>query len=207
VNLAALRTELKARGFDFLSDTRCNSFLNEAYHSVCEWNGTPWPFLETTTTGTAPLTISDLREIVYVTNTSLNEVLEPEDIRNLNDWNPGLTLTGTPVRYYLDGTTTLKVWPASTSASLSVRYLKVPTDLSSDSDSPVIPARFHPLVVDMAEVLAYQDASDFQEAEAKRQLLEIKLGRMRDTLNVRQDDEPSFIQVTRNDDQGPYWCP
>jgi hypothetical protein len=30
---------------------------------------------------------------------------------------------------------------------------------------------------------------------------------MRDTLNVRQDDEPSFIQVTRNDDQGPYWCP
>lgn len=205
MTLATLRTELLARGFDYLSTTRANQFLNEGYHAVCEWNGTPWPFLETTTTGTAPLTISDLREIVYVTNTTGGRVIDPEDVRNLNDRDPGLTQTGTPSRYYLDGSSILKLWPASTTQTLSVRYLKVPADLSSDSDTPVVPTRFHPLIVDMAEVFAYQDASDFQESEAKGQQLEIKLGRMRDTLNVRQDDEPAFVQVTRNDDQGPAW--
>lgn len=206
MNLGTMRTELLARGFDYLPSSRANQYLNAAYHTVCEWNGTPWPFLETTTTGTAPLTITDLREIVYVTNTTTGDVLEPEDVRNLNDRDPGLTVTGVPLRYWLDGLTTLKVWPLNTTNSLSVRYLKVPTDLSADADTPIVPTRAHDVIVDMAESLAYQDASDFADAQAKLQLVEIRLGRLRDTLNVRQDDQPQFINVTRNDDQGQYWC-
>ncbi len=207
MNLGTLRTEFLARGFDFLSSTRANQFINDGYHGVCEWESTQWPFLETTTTGTAPLTISDLREILYVVDTTTNDRLEQADSRDIIDMDPALSTAGTPRRYWLDGLTTLRLWQTNTSDSLSVRYIKVPTDLSSDSDTPVLPTRYHRLIVDMAEVVAYEDASDFQNAQAKRQLLEEKLQRMSAVLVLRNDDDPDYIQVTNNDAQGwNYWC-
>jgi hypothetical protein len=132
--------------------------------------------------------------------------LEQADSRDIVDLDPAITTAGTPYRYWLDGLTTLKVWPTNTSQTLSIRYLKVPTDLSSDSDTPVVPTRYHPQIVDMAEVLACQDVSDFQKAEAKRQLLELKLRRMQDTLCKRNDDDPDYIVVTNTDLISGSWC-
>ena len=58
MNLGTARTELQARGFDYLSTARCNTFLNRALYILNEQES--WPFLETTVSGAAPLTISDL---------------------------------------------------------------------------------------------------------------------------------------------------
>jgi hypothetical protein len=77
---------------------------------------------------------------------------------------------------------TLKVWPADTSTSLTVRYLKVPTDLSSGADVPVVPTRYQPLIVDFAVVRALKDRSNFAEAQALRASLEEDLDRMRNAL-------------------------
>lgn len=201
-----MRTEFQARGFAYLTATRCNTFLNEAYHALCEWNGVQWPFLEATTTGTAPLTISDLREVLYVVDTTTQDRLEQADSRDIVDLDPLVTTSGTAQRYWLDGLTTLKVWPTDTGGSLSVRYIKVPADLANDSDTPVIPSRYHGLIVDMAEVFGMQERSDYSEAEQKMQLFAQRAEAMRVTLTERAGDDPDFIVVTRNDDQGSWWA-
>jgi hypothetical protein len=37
--------------------------------------------------------------------------------------------------------------PANASLALSVRYLKVPTELSNAADSPLLPAAYHDIIV------------------------------------------------------------
>lgn len=149
MTLAQLRQELKARNPDYFSDTRANTLLNEAYHEVCE--AYDWPFLETTTTGTAPLTISDLRKILYAVDTTTQNpltILDPSTV--VNQLDPIIGTVGTPTYFWLDQSV-LKVYPTNTSVSLSVRYLKVPTDLSLDADTPILPTRYHLVIVDCAQ--------------------------------------------------------
>lgn len=205
MTLATMRVELKARGFDFLSDARCTAFINEGYHAICDWDGSPWPFLNASTTGVAPLVISDLREIVYVTDTTMDNRLEQATFQDIVDMDPSIEVTGTPERYYLSGLTLLNVWPANTSNSLFVRYNKYAPDLSLDADVPFIPTRYQPIIVDMAEVLAYQDASDYAEANAKLELVTAKVQRMQTVLLHRANDDPDYIVVTNHDLNGG-WC-
>jgi hypothetical protein len=138
LTLAQMRQELKSRLPDFLGDTRCNRLINEAYQEICEQEA--WPFLEATTTGAAPLAISDLRDVLYVIDTTNDRKLISADVRNVADTDPQFDTTlGTPYCYWLSGDT-VEVYPGSTD-SLSVRYTRVPSDLASDGDTSVIPSR------------------------------------------------------------------
>src|SRR3954462_2289412 len=90
-----LRTELSRRGFDYLDSTRLGNFTNDAYlRDICEVQD--WPFLEASTSGTAPVTVSDLRTVEYVIDSTNGVKLSPIDRRNLTDWTVDLTTTGTP---------------------------------------------------------------------------------------------------------------
>jgi hypothetical protein len=198
MDLAALKLELGSRFGEFLADGRRTRLINEAYHDLCE--RFPWPFLETTTTGTAPLTISDLRQVLYCVDTTNERELRSMDVRSIVDWNPIVTETGTPELFWLDGLSTLKVFPANTSVSLSVRYLKVPTDLSSDSDTPVLPARYHMLIVDLAQARALAEGpnpsgSNLARMGAVEQLVERKVLRMAEQLLHRGLDAPQVMAV------------
>ena len=152
MTLADLQVELQARGFDYLSTTRQNYYINSAYQiDICE--DSDWPFLEVTTTGTAPLTITDLRSIESVIDTTQACKLRPLDRRSItDDYDTSLTTAGSPSFYYLTTATTVSVYPANTTDTLSVRYWKFPAALSAASDTPVVPTRFHPLIVDAAVV-------------------------------------------------------
>lgn len=193
---ATLQTEFFARGFDYLSDggaglTRAKQWVNDGYHALCEEE--QWPFLETTATGTAPLTISDLRQILYVVDTTNDIRLREGDARDVVDLNPEVATTGTPSIYWLDGLTTLRVYPTNTSNALSVRYLKVPTDLSADGDVPVVPGRYRNLIVDYAVCKALEDSSNHEEAARLRGMMQLDLDRMRRALLERAGDDPDFI--------------
>lgn len=192
MTFAELKTELEARGFDYLSDTRQGYFLNRAYHRVCDRE--PWPFLEGTATGTSPLTISDARAVLSVVSTTSAEVLQWEDIRTLRESDPSLSQSGVPYCWYFEGTD-LTAYPSS-SDTLSVRYIKVPTDLTNNSDEPVFPARYHYALVDGACTYAYRDSDNLEAASATEDEFEKAILEMTDSLLVVNYDSPANIVIS-----------
>lgn len=179
MTFAELKTELKARGFDYLSDTRAGQYINRAYHETCEM--ADWPFLRATTTGTAPLTISDMRQVIFVEDTTNNRVLEGVDERSVRNADPDITATGDPEYWWLSGTTTLNVYPPNTTPSLRVVYYEVPDDLSG-SNSPTIPTRYHLTIVDRAACHAYKDQDNWDAAQAAEADWLVQIQQMQETL-------------------------
>lgn len=197
MNLEALRTEFLARGFDYLSSTRADNYLNDAYLlDICEEED--WPFLEATEEGTAPLTIADLRTVEYVVNTTQTTKLTPmKEARLTDEFSPDLTTPGTPNLYYITAGTTVNVYPVSTTDEISVRYWKVPTRLSGTS-TPLLPERFHSLIVDGAVARAYEDSDDYELAQAASTRFLERLEQMRNSLGMPQHDAPDDFVVVED---------
>jgi hypothetical protein len=176
VNLGEAITALQDRGFDYLTSARATLMLNTAKNQFEDV--APFPWNEATTTGTAPLTINDVKSVLYVTDMTNDVQLDGFDVRAIVDGDASLDSTGTPQAWYLDGEMTLQVWPANTSASLSVRYVKFSPELEDSDDEPLIPARYHGVWIDLAVVEAYKDSDNLQAAgallaDAQRRLGEI----------------------------------
>ena len=195
MNLGTARTELQARGFDHVSSARCLILLNRAKNALEDEY--PWPWLHVTTTGTAPLTISDVKHVLHVSDTSNDHELLGVDPRYVREQDPALDDTGTPAVWWLDGETSLKVWPANTSVNLNVRYVKFSAELSADADTPLIPVRYHPVWVDYAVVEAYKDSDDFERANALLQHLRlVEVPRMISHYANRNLQNPEAMNVT-----------
>lgn len=175
MNFSELKAELAARGFDYLSDTRRGQYVNAGYHEFNEED--LWSWRVDTDTGSSPLTVSDLGVIEEVVDTGNNSrPLVAEDRRNLRDWYGDLTTTGTPEFFYRDGATTVRTYPVG--GTLSLRHFKLAADLTG-TDTPIIPTRYHLLIVDYAARRAYNDSDNQQaaglvEAEIQRQLHKVR---------------------------------
>jgi hypothetical protein len=186
MTFAQLRTEFFARGFDYLNDggaglDRVKRWVNEAMHELCE--EADWPFLELTTSGAAPLSITDLRKILSVYNSTKALPLQWVPRHHLVATYGDLQTAGTPRFYYIDANT-VRVYPTATD-TLAVRYVRVPADLSADSDTPLVPARYRNLIVDGAVCRALYDANQFEQAAAveqhrQRQLAWMKRAELRE---------------------------
>lgn len=181
------------RGFSYLADNansqaRRDRWINEGYQSLLE--EADFPFEESTATGAAPLTIADLRDVRYVGNTD-GELVQ-RSRQEIMGWNASQqTQTGNASYWYQDGSQ-IKVWPLDT-RSITVRYLRTPPDLSAAGDTPIVPARYHDLIVDFAVLRALRDRSNYQEADALWQAMQVDLTRMRTAL-LGQD--PMFQRIT-----------
>jgi hypothetical protein len=195
VNLTQAIAELKARGFDYISDARATIMLNNAKNAFED--EFDWPWLETTTTGVAPLTISDLGAVLYVVDTTDGSELQGIDARDVVDVDTNVSTAGVPTSWWLDGTGTLRTYPVSTTASLSVRYVKVSPDLSAGSDTPLIPVRYHSVWIDYAVAEAYKDDDRFNEAQALlNDVRQRRLPQIIDAYSARNRQGPSFQIVT-----------
>lgn len=167
-----LQTEFYARGFDYLNDggtgqTRALAWINQAYQELCEED--LWPFLLTSSSGAAPLTISDLRVIFTVVNTPTLTVLLPVPEDEVLDTYSTLTTTGVPQFFYTDDLV-VRVYPVG--GTITVRYWKTPTVLAANGDAIVVPDRFANLIVDGAVRRAANDSDDsatVKRAEDERQ--------------------------------------
>ena len=180
MNLTALRTEFLARGEDFLDSsgtTRQDYFLNEGYRRINE--AEPWPWLFADASGTAPLTITDLQTVLSVVDATDKTKLTRLDRRRLLDADTDLTTVGTPQYWYRDSDTSLKVYPANTTITLNVRYLRVAPTLSTGTDTPILPTRYHGLIVDAAMIEAFKDSEDFSELSALEQVFQQRIAEMR----------------------------
>lgn len=194
MNLSEARDELRARGFDGLTDARCTAFLN-AGKNVLE-NYAPWPWLDASTSGTSPITISDLKTVLHVWSTSPNTSLEGQDRNYLRStYGPDLTLTGGAQFWYLDGLSTMRFFPVDT-VTRNVDYLKVSPELSADADEPLFPARLHPVWIDFAVVEAYVDADEPTMAQSVQAKAENRLARELDTYFNRNLQNPGKQLLT-----------
>lgn len=96
---------------------------------------------------------SDLDRIVDLRQARTTSKLGAIDIRTFDKYLPDPRATGDPLYYYLAGLDSSQYWqvgiyPIPTSVeNLQVRYLKTPADLSGDTDAPVIPEKFHDILV------------------------------------------------------------
>lgn len=197
MNLEALRTEFLARGFDYLSNSRAENYLNDAYLlDLAE--DQDWPWLEATKEGTAPVTIEGLRAVEYVINVTQEYKLSPIlRARLTDDLSVDLTIVGTPSVYYLTEGKTLNVYPANTTDTLLVRYWKVPERLSGAA-TPLVPERFHSLIVDGAVARAYEDGDDYELAQAAKARFDQRLQAMRESLGSLQHDGPEDYVVVED---------
>lgn len=196
-----LQTEFYARGFDYLNQdsagrTRAKRWLNEAFiEDVCDPH--PWPFLETSTTAVAPVSISDLRDVLYVVDQTNSNTLDFSDLRDVIDLDVNPGRAGAPNSFYFDGNT-LSVYPTSSSAVLTVRYIKVPAELVDDNDVPEMPGRFHPLIVEGAIIRAYMDSDNYEAVAAVQARFDRRMERMVDSMFSRNLGGTQFVTATES---------
>jgi hypothetical protein len=199
VTFEELVSEVTNRGFDDLKDggaqeTRVKRWVNQAYHELLD--DSAWPFLEATQEGTAPLTISELGHVLSFTDKTDEAPLRYIDRRTVLKMDPALSIVGIAEVWYREGESSLKVWPANTTATYVVRYLKTGADLSAASDTPLVPTRFQDLIVDGAVVRAYKNRDNFEAAQAVRKEWERGLAQMRHALLKVNYDANVMIQRT-----------
>lgn len=187
INFTEMDVEFAARGFKHLGSRR-TQYLNDAYLlDICELEH--WPFLEETKEGAAPLSIEDLRTVEYVIDLTNVEKLDPllKD-RITDDWSPDLTTTGTPELYYVTEGKTISIYPVAAD-ELQVKYWKVPKELSG-TEEPLLPKRWHSLIIDGAVARALSNSDDYELSEAARTQFETRLQLMRESLLYPQHDSP-----------------
>lgn len=189
MTFAELKTELAALGYDYLSATRAGQFVNDGYQHLCEEED--WPFLEASTSGSSPVTVSDLRKIETVRDSANNTVLVHENREALTRKYGDLTTTGTPESYYIDSGTIVRTYPVG--GTLAIRYWKVPATLTG-TDTPVVPARYHRLLLEYAVLEAAHDANDRDAIAETQAKIDGQLARMRRSL-LSQHREGGRVQI------------
>lgn len=150
-----------------------------------------WPWLETTQTGAAPLTMTDLKSILYVIDTTNDRTLTEADIR---DFANDADTVGDPYFWHLDGVSTLRVYPLKV-VNLSVRYIKFSPELTG-TDTPVIPVRYHPIWVDLAAVEAYKDADDYTAVNSLLPDIDRRIEQMIQVYAWRNHQGPGMQALT-----------
>lgn len=195
LTFAELLTEFYARGFDYLDDggpgeTRAKRFINQSYQEICGMED--WPFLSTSTTGVAPLTISDLGYLESLTDVTDERSLSFMDRRTLVERYPNLDLAGPPNYAYITGGDTIRTYPTNGN-TLRARYFRLVNDLDEGTDQPVIPAKYQYAIIDLACGRAYMDSDNPEMAAIVRRDADALVQMMREQFMVQQHQDTDLI--------------
>lgn len=195
MNRGQLVAEVKARGFDYLSDARAQSMVQQA---CSELDGMlRWPYLLASVSGAAPLAVADLgavRQVVDATGVVLTGVQVDEARAAYGD----LTVTGVPSVWYLAysaGVASVCTYPVG--SSVTAHYWKVPADLAGDTDVPAAPVRWHGLIVDIACRLAAAERQDWAGVAQLQAQVDRRVGLM--AADLLRDQGASFIPAVGDD--------
>ena len=199
MNFGELLTEFYGSGFDDLrgnatEEARAKRWVNNAVAEICDEE--PWPFLEETKEGTAPQTFTNLGHVLSVTDVNNRNPLTVADRRELVRIDPTLQSTGTPERWYMEGESTLKVYPANASVTIRTRYMKAVEELTEESKTPPIPAKYHELIVVGASIRAYRNRDNWDAARAARAEWKEGIQRMVKALIKKNYDTEKLVLRT-----------
>ena len=190
MTFAELRTEVEARGYDYVQPSRIDLWLKQAYEWVCSLQ--PWPFLEYNATGGSPLVIMDMTQIMFVAG-ELGE-LPGKDIRDVLSASENSPDTGgSAVAWYLDQNT-VRTWPES-GEQLEVRYIRTPPEYS-DVDTPLVPEAYQELLVDGGVLRGLKDNDEYDTANALQGVIDLNISGMTEALMVRNyQNDQNIVQT------------
>lgn len=195
MDFSDLKTSLSNRGFSRLGDDLLGEYVNDALSELDSYG--PWPYQEASVTGTAPLAIADLAEVDTVfdtegTDVALTKRSYAELISDYGDLSVDVG-SGAPWYWYRatpDGVPTIAVYPTTT-RTIGVQYWRISAVLSGDSDLPVVPARFHRVIVLIAERLAHARKGDQATAAA----LQVEVDRQVQLMRESTGDDAQTEQI------------
>lgn len=198
MNLADAQQALLNRGFDYLDPSRLTLMLNtgkDAFEDIYEW-----PWLQTTITAPTPLVLADLKLVMSVTDPATKDELYGLDLRQAAMNSTNLAAPGTPEYWWIEGDDTLHAWPGD-GASLTVVYIADSPPLALPADTPLIPARYHPMWIDYAVCEAYKDSDNFPGAQALRQDVTLRMQDVIARYETRnRQHSPFMTKRTVNED-------
>jgi len=205
VTLDDMYTEMELYGFDDLDDDQKLLLLNEAYFDIATRE--PWPFLEDVAPITVPAAQSQITNNALVTGnvTNLNSVLSFIDTTNSITMTPErgdviekeyvvAAYTGTPTKYYFVGDELFVYPPTDSVINYRLYYTKTPVAATTTSDTFLIPARHHSIIVYGALVKAFLVNDDPQSAVFQN-MFEARYQQMRADVWMNQYDRPERIGV------------
>lgn len=205
--------EMDLYGFDDFEDSQKLTLLNEAYFDIVTRE--PWPFLEriiniNVPSGTTKITnnsvvldpdktsptgpITDLNSVLSFIDTTNGVVMMPErgdtieknyKVNNVNTY---------PEFYYFVGEE-MFIYPAADGQTVyRLYYTRVPTAATTTSDTFLIPARHHSIIVYGALVKAFL-VNDDPQAAAFQNMFEQRYQQMRNDLWLNQYDRTERVHV------------
>lgn len=212
MTLDEMYDELDLYGFDDFEDSQKLTLLNEAYFDIVTRE--PWPFLESRvsfivpsgedkvtnnslvldpakTSPTGPIT--DLNSVLSLTDTTNDIVLVPERTDVIEKDYRLLDYSGDPQYYYFVGED-LFLYPTSLGATYRLYYTKAPSAAETTSDTFLIPARHHSIIVYGALVKAFL-VNDDPQAAVFQNMFEQRYQQMRNDLWIQQYDRTERIHV------------
>ena len=190
MNLDQARQAVEGRGFDYLPAPRIYLMLNTAkdtFEDIYEW-----PWLHTVTTGPTPLNVPDLKLVLSV-KAGANE-LYGLDVRQVLAGGTDLLQAGAPGYWWLEGDDTLHAYPGN-GADVTLAYVRDSPPLEQPADTPLIPARYHPLWIDLAVCEAYRDSDNFSGAQALRNDITFRLQDVIARYETRNRQHSPFMTV------------
>lgn len=161
-----IREEFIASGFENIAndeggEARINRWIQQVIRDICDLK--PWPFLMVTKEGNAPLEVADLAHVEAMVDVTNHNQLRSITLGQLVAGDPDLDEVGTASYWYTEDGRTLKVYPASATATFKVHYRRTPPALG-DAEEPIIPADYHDLIVDGVRIKAYKATDNFSAA-------------------------------------------
>ncbi len=207
-----LLTDFQDHGFTDIDQSHFLTYLNHSYMMFCSRE--PWNFLEKVTTGTFALTAAqfaantDIKQVLSLVNTTTGYELSPERPDTVyKKYSAYLTQTGNPFLYYSPQVNAaapmgrqFHVYPIPTSGvSYQLRYIYIPALLTTGTDIPVVPERFHRILVFGALWQAYRLEDDPQSGDEYETMFEEGIQQARDDLWDQQYDRPDYVADIMDD--------
>lgn len=202
-NLAGIRSAVANRLDDTSYDAASlNQFANDVNRYIC--NSRRWRFMEkvfigTVTTGSANYAVpTDFQSAVNITLTSPDNsaafipYMPFEQFDQLYP-DPTAATNGRPLLWYRFGLT-INFYPAPDQTyTMNLRYLKVPTTMTLDTDVPDIPLEFQEVVTLGAYAKALERNDQFDQAEAIMKQYRDGLDAMTRRLQTAQLGQPTVV--------------
>lgn len=157
-----LRAKLRAEGFDYLADPRCNEILDDAALQVSAEH--QWAERLVVASSVAEATINDavgFERVLSVTHSPTGAPLIERQRRDLVNEGRDLGQVGDPIYWYYASSGQIETWPRRYSSTITAEYVTNSAWVAGgaaaggDTDTPIVPKLGCRLIVLKAAQIAH----------------------------------------------------
>lgn len=212
--LSDIRTKVQQRIKDTgYSTSEITNYINDTQRDV--FNEYRLPQMEATQTYTLTAGVSDITNgsglptnfvqavDLYLTSSGVESLLEYRDYQDIDQIYPDpddTTVNPSAIpRFWYKFGSTIHVAPAPVSAyTLTMRYIKEPTELSADADVPEIPSEFQEILVAGATFRILQIKDNYDQASIWQNKYDELLDKLVARYSVTQAGHANRMRINRH---------